>query len=214
MFRRDFLFCTMFLPTRTPALVRSVFPGMVWRFATTPDKVIYLTFDDGPIPTLTPWVLDELEKVNAKATFFCVGENAHKHPEILTETINRGHVIGNHTYNHLHGWKTAKTTYCRNVLKAGFQLKTKLFRPPYGKLSFGQYETLKKHYKIIMWSVLTKDYDQKTNPKQCLQRSLKAKSGDIVLFHDNIKARKNLEYALPRFLKHYTELGFEFRRID
>jgi len=202
----------MYLPARTPALVRSVFPGKIWSFPTS-EKEIYLTFDDGPIPELTPWVLEQLDRFNAKATFFCVGDNAEKHPEILREVLRGGHSVGNHTFNHLHGWKTPGNIYLRNVLKAGFLLKTQLFRPPYGKLSLQQYNALKNHYKIVMWSVLTKDYDRNTTQEQCLQRSLQSRPGDIVLFHDNVKARKNLEYALPRFLEHYAGKGFVFRAI-
>lgn len=217
---RDLLFysstaltCTMFIPARVPRIVKGTMSSMLWSVAPTAENIIYLTFDDGPIPVVTPWVVETLRSFNAKATFFCVGDNAAKHPELLEQLSNEGHRIGNHTFNHLNGWKTADREYLRNVIQASEVLETELFRPPYGKLKPSQSKVLRKQYRIVMWSVLTQDYDQNISGEQCLQNALSCRNGDIVLFHDSIKAEENLRYALPKFLEHYSKLGFEFRTL-
>ncbi len=207
------LLCFMFLPARVPRIVKAALSGMTWSYPVGDSNAIYLTFDDGPMPEVTSWVLDLLKQFNAKATFFCVGDNAQKYPGLLKRIMDEGHAIGNHTYNHLNGWKTNDKEYFRNIQMATNVLPTKLLRPPYGRLKPSQLKVLRKRYHIIMWSVLTQDYDQKISPEQCLENAMNARNGDIVLFHDSIKARQNLEFALPLFLENYTKMGFEFRPI-
>lgn len=187
---------------------------MRWSYPVKDHKVLHLTFDDGPIPEVTPWVLETLSKHGVKATFFCVGDNAAKHPEILSRVVADGHAIGNHTHRHLNGWKTTDRTYLRDIVEAEQYIDSKLFRPPYGRIRRTQLKTVQKKYQVIMWSVLTQDYNKSVSNEQCLSYALQAKSGDIVLFHDSIKAQDNLEYALPRFLEHYCALGYEFRVIS
>lgn len=175
------------------------------------EKRLFLTFDDGPIPEVTPWVLDVLKKYNIKAHFFCVGDNVFKHPGIYQRVLEEGHVVGNHTFNHVNGWLVRSNIYVKNILRAKTYIDSKLFRPPYGKLLRPQILWLTKHgYQIVMWDILTKDYDVSITPQQCLDRSLKAKSGSIVLFHDSLKAEKNLKYALPKFIETKLEEGYSF----
>lgn len=181
-----------------------------WEIKTN-KKVIYLTFDDGPIPEITPKVVEILAEFNAKATFFCVGENAFKHPEVLQLLIDNNHQIGNHTYNHLNAWKNDKKYYIDNVAKAQEVLNSPFFRPPYGKFNLKLLKALKKKYKIITWSVLTGDFNKKMSSEQCLYNALTyTKQGSIIVFHDSIKASEHLFYVLPRFLKHFTDKGFTF----
>lgn len=182
---------------------------------------MYLTFDDGPIPEVTPWVLEQLRKYNAKATFFCVGENLHQHPEIAKQAVAEGHVLANHTYNHLKGWQTppekyaANTTQCQQEVEQLQQSgKKKLFRPPYGRISNKQGRQLRSSYEIIMWDVLTNDYDRSLSPAACLRNSIKyTQSGSIIVFHDSLKAKRNMMYALPRFLEHFTRQGYTFETL-
>lgn len=192
-------------------------------------KEIYLTFDDGPTPEITEFVLNELKKYNAKATFFCIGKNIKNHPEIFSKIIKEGHEIGNHTQNHLNGWKNNTTKYLENVLECknvidkqtqnNSELKTKnlkLFRPPYGRVKRKQANALiKKGYKIIMWSVLSGDFDTKISKEKCLQNVLKHTSnGSIVVFHDSVKAAEKVKYVLPKVLDYFTRKGYEFKAID
>lgn len=170
-----------------------------------------MTFDDGPIPEITPWVLDILKQYGVKAHFFCVGDNVRKYPEIYQRILNEGHRVGNHTYNHVNGWTVRGNLYLKNVSKAKQYIRSNLFRPPYGKLLRPQIKWLQKEgYTIVMWDVLTKDYDAKTSPQECLNRSLKAKEGSIVLFHDSLKSEANLRYALPQFIAAKLEEGYCF----
>jgi peptidoglycan/xylan/chitin deacetylase (PgdA/CDA1 family) len=200
--------------TKTPTLISKLHrPDALWKIPTTED-IIYLTFDDGPIPEVTPFVLDELEKVGAKATFFCIGDNIRKHPDIFQEIIKRGHLIGNHTHNHLNGWKSSPKSYITNVVKCNSMYKTNLFRPPYGRLSLVQYRALRKHFRVVFWTVLSGDFDKKLSPEQCLSNCIQyTEKGSIVVFHDSLKAFKNLEYTLPRFLQHFKEKKFRFETI-
>ncbi len=178
------------------------------------EKKIYLTFDDGPIPEVTPWVLELLNKENVKATFFCVGANVEKHPENFRQILAEGHAVGNHSFNHLNGWKTNNTTYIDNVKQCSQVVDSKLFRPPYGKLRKSQSSILSNEYSIIMWNVLSGDFDKATSPEKCLQNATKhLKNGAIVLFHDSIKAKVNMEYALPRFITFAKQKGFEFEKL-
>ena len=206
------------VPAKIPKWVRLLGVGLTFRIPTEKHEV-FLTFDDGPIPELTPWVLDELAKYNAKATFFLVGENAEKYPDLVKRILGEGHKIGNHTYNHLNGFKTPVLQYVANADKCQKMLQpylreneTVLFRPPYGRLTPRQMIKLKKRaYKIILWDVLSKDYDHETRPEQCIKNVLQnVIPGSIVVMHDNLKAGKNLKAALPEILLGLKEGGFEF----
>ena len=207
---------------QTPKFVTRLFPKQIWEYSKA-NNVIYLTFDDGPIPQVSPWVLDQLNAHNAKATFFCIGKNIKNYPEIFNEIISDGHSIGNHTQNHLNGWKTTTENYIANVLEchktiAQFEklkINQPLFRPPYGKINKSQAEKiLKKGYKIIMWDVLSADFDTTISKEKCLQNVLNnAKKGSIIVFHDSLKASKKVKYALPTVLKAFSEKGFVFKKI-
>lgn len=195
---------------KTPALLSKMTKkSLLWRVETS-KKEIFLTFDDGPTPKLTEEVLAILESYNAKATFFCVGENAYAHAELMQKISHKGHRLGNHSYNHLNGWKTPNTIYIENVKKASLYIDSTLFRPPYGRISYGQIKLLKKDYRLVMWSVLSGDFDAQLSKEKCLENTLKCKKGDVVVFHDSLKAQEKLLYALPRFLAHYTKLGYKF----
>jgi peptidoglycan-N-acetylglucosamine deacetylase len=194
-------------------LGKTFFPSAVWNIPTK-EKTLYLTFDDGPVPEVTPYVLDLLKQYNAKATFFCVGENLKKHPAVFQRILKEGHAVGNHTYHHLKGWKTANENYFEDIKQCDHLVQSKLFRPPYGKMKPSQFTILNSQFSIIMWDVLSKDYDQSLTGEQCLQRVLgKAKNGSIIVFHDSVKAFDRLQYALPKVLEHFSENGFEFKKI-
>jgi peptidoglycan/xylan/chitin deacetylase (PgdA/CDA1 family) len=201
-------------------LFEILFPRYIWRIKTT-EKKIYLTFDDGPIPEVTEWVLDNLALFNAKGTFFCVGENIIKHPEILKKIINDGHLVANHTQNHLKGWKTENDLYlnnfhlCEKSIESIKKEKSNLFRPPYGQLKRKQADEILRTHKILMWSVLIKDYDGTFNEVQCLENAIKkTRNGSIVLFHDSLKAQKNLRYVLPKYLEYFSKKGYKFEIIE
>ena len=206
---------------KTQPLIKILFPKYVWSLANI-EKKVYLTFDDGPIPEITEWVLSELKRYDFKATFFCIGDNIGKHPEIFKKIIASGHQVGNHTFNHLNGWKTPTAAYIQNIEKCGDEIartsskKSKLFRPPYGKIKFSQASLARKSgYKIIMWDVLSADFDQKITPEQCLKNVLSnIASGSIIVFHDSVKAFPNLEYALPKTLEHLSENGYQCEVLD
>ena len=209
-------------------LLSSLFPELIFRINTT-EKILYLTFDDGPTEN-TPWVLAELKEYNAHATFFCIGCNAEINRDLLTETISQGHTVGNHTMNHLNGWKTSVDNYVNDVKScdvvlnelrsevgrqnSDFGLPTsnfQFFRPPHGRLTPTQYSALKENHRIVMWDVLSKDYDKNISAEKCLQRVItKAKSGSVIVFHDNVKAEKNLRYVLPRVMEYFSERNFSF----
>jgi peptidoglycan/xylan/chitin deacetylase (PgdA/CDA1 family) len=200
----------------TPWLLKKLYPKRIWDIKGG-EKCIYLTFDDGPIPDVTPFVLDVLKPYNAKATFFCIGDNVLKHPDIFEQVKAGGHSIGNHTYNHLKGWVTPDKTYLDNFLKADEVLAVKLFRPPYGRIKSSQVKLLqqaKPGLEIIMWSVLSADYDTTLKPEKCLENVLQnTGAGDIVLFHDSLKARERMEYALPKALEFWSKEGYSFKAI-
>ncbi|WP_452230934.1 MULTISPECIES: polysaccharide deacetylase family protein [unclassified Lacinutrix] len=207
-------------PVKTPLVVQKLFPKYTWEIASD-TKEIYLTFDDGPTPEITNWVLDLLKQYNAKATFFCIGNNIEKHPEIFQDIINDGHAIGNHTQNHIKGWKTSVIDYLHSAKRTydlvlnNYQIKLNLFRPPYGQITPKQGTALiKLGYKIIMWSVLSIDWDDFVSRKTCLNNVItKADSGSIVVFHDSIKASKNMQYALPKVLEYFSKKGYAFKSI-
>jgi len=197
-----------------PEIFYKVFRRYIWKVPTN-KKVLYLTFDDGPIPEVTPWVLDLLKEFNAKATFFCVGQNAEKNPAILQRILDEGHQIGNHTYNHLNAWKTTNREYFRNIQNCNKVVKSKLFRPPYGKIRMIQGWQIMRKYNIVMWDVLSGDYDVNLSADDCLKNVLNhSEPGSIVVFHDSLKAFKNLETLLPKVLNYYASLGYEFQTIN
>ena len=195
---------------KSPSILKKIFPNLIWDIKTN-EKEIYLTFDDGPHPDITPRVLEILDKYKAKATFFCVGNNVRKHPDTYELILNKGHRVGNHSYSHSNGWKVSNDDYFDDIEKADKLIRSNLFRPPYGRITPSQIKHLKKKYSIIMWSVLTYDYSKKINKEQCLKNSIaKTRPGSIVVFHDSLKSANNLFYALPMFLKHFTDKGFVF----
>ncbi len=198
-----------------PLIYRLLFPGGFWRIPSKEEKVIYLTFDDGPIPEVTPWVLDLLDKYNIKATFFCVGDNVRKHPEVYQEVLDRGHQVGNHSFNHLQGIRTLSKNYIKNVDLASEYIDSPLFRPPHGHMRIPQFQALKKKYKIILWDVVTRDYSKIQTPEQVLDNVKRyARNGSIVVFHDSLKAEKNMKYALPLAIEWLLEQGYVFKLID
>ena len=175
------------------------------------DKVIYLTFDDGPIPEATPEVLDILAKYQAKATFFMVGDNVRKYPGIFNQVVQQGHAVGNHTFHHVNGWHTPPGAYMDEVHRCREYFETNLFRPPYGRFTPSQYFLLSKEYRFILWSVLTYDFHRNTTPVECLNNANhNTGNGSVVVFHDSVKSLDNVRYALPRFLGRFLELGYRF----
>ena len=205
---------TMKLWIKTHPLVKFIFPRYIWDFKTE-EKVVWLTFDDGPIPEVTEWVLAQLELYHAKATFFCIGDNIQKYPAIFNKVTAAGHNVGNHTFNHLNGWKTQTSAYLDNVKMCAEAISkltnpTKIMRPPYGKIKRKQAQLLRKSgYKIIMWDIVSADFDQTITPETCLENVLKnIEPGSIIVFHDSVKAFRNLEYALPKTLKFLSENGY------
>jgi len=225
---------------KTPSLIKFLFRNWVWSFSKK-EKIIYLTFDDGPTSEITEWTLTQLNKYNAKATFFCIGKNIQQHPEIFKKISMNNHSIGNHTHNHLNGLNTTTSNYINNIenaencIQKNLKLKTdilslstslktscikgqtsKLFRPPYGKLRFSQSKKIrKKGYKIIMWDVLSADFDTSITKEKCLENVIKnTKNGSIIVFHDSIKASEKLKFVLPQLLEYYTFKGFIFKNIE
>lgn len=205
------------VPHKTPALLKYIWPNLVWDIPNKENKV-YLTFDDGPIPELTEWVLDTLAEFNVKATFFCVGENVKKYPEIFLKTVAAGHSIGNHTFHHLNGREVSTEEYLKDISQGEITLKdhevnTNLFRPPYGRLKRTQRKGLKGK-RVVMWDVLSKDYDQTLDAESILEGTINAtKSGSIVVFHDNVKAQKNLKAVLPKYIQYFLNQGYQFDRL-
>jgi len=197
----------------TPQYVQSLFPGLTWKVPTG-QREIYLTFDDGPIPEVTPWVLETLRKYDAKATFFCVGDNVRKYPSIYEKVIAGGHSVGNHTLNHLSGWSTENISYFHNIRHCARMVPSGLFRPPYGKLRPSQIQFLLRHYRIIMWDVLSADFDKEITPDDCYKNVIQhAGPGSIVVFHDSLKAETNLRHALPLVLEHFSNLNYTFSAL-
>lgn len=210
-------------PTKTPFVVKKLFPDYIWEISTN-KKELFLTFDDGPTPDVTDWVLDELKLFNAKATFFCIGNNVRQHQQLFNRILKEGHSIGNHTFNHIKGWKTKTNKYLENVFEAektitenfnGFP-KSKLFRPPYGQIKPNQGKKLMElGYKIVMWDVLPFDWDKTVSNQECLDIVVsKSKNGSIIVFHDSVKASNNMKFTLPKVLEHFTEKGYSFRAIS
>ena len=224
---------------KTNFLMRALYPDFIWRIPTE-NKEIFLTFDDGPIPEITEFVLEELEKYKAKATFFCIGGNIEKYPDIFQKVVNQQHTIGNHTFNHVRGWDVDDNYYIDNfneceeiivdrssmfdILFSTTEHRTsntkpkrrshRKFRPPFGRIKRGQAKEILKTHEIVMWDVLTGDYDQSLPKERVLSKTLKhIEKGSIVLFHDSIKASKNMMYALPKVLEHFSEQGYNFKAL-
>ena len=207
----------MFYLAKTPRWVRKLLVTSIWE---VPDdeKAIYLTFDDGPHPSITPFVLNELDKYGAKATFFCIGKNVEKHGEIYRQILDKGHAVGNHTHNHLNGWKTPDTDYLKDILNANRYIDSDLFRPPYGRITWSQHKQLtqlEQPFKIVMWSVLSGDFDVDLSPEKCYKNVVDhAETGSIIVFHDSEKAERRLNFALPAVLKYFSERGYVFKKIE
>ncbi len=217
---------------RTPFILPLFFPALTWRVKTI-EKELFLTFDDGPVPGPTEFVLETLKKFDAKATFFCIGDNIKKHPEIARRIISDNHQMANHTFNHLKGWGTSTEKYVSNValckkeiddlFRASVQeqvgqvavaTEKSLFRPPYGRIRSKQIKALTNNYIIVMWDVLTSDYSHSVSPENCLRGTINAtRSGSIIVFHDSLKAERNMTYVLPKYLAHFSNLGYQFKAL-
>lgn len=207
----------MFYLAKTPNWVKKLFGRSTWEMPGT-GKNIFLTFDDGPHPVITPFVLDELDKYGAKASFFCIGRNVAENPLVYKDIQARGHAIGNHTHTHLNGWKTKPGNYLADVLRAREYIDSRLFRPPYGRITRRQHRELiqlKEPFQVVMWSVLSGDFDTGLSPVQCCANVINnAQNGSIVVFHDSEKAEKRMRFALPEVLKHFSERGYTFKKIE
>ena len=197
-----------------PQILRWLYPKALWRMDRN-DKSVYLTFDDGPIPEITPWVLDLLDKYQIKATFFLVGDNVRKHPEEFKMILERGHRVGNHTFNHIRGFEYLSENYLANTDKANELIKSDLFRPPHGHMRWVQYYTLRDKYRIVMWDLVTRDYSKRLNGFDVFLKVKKyVRNGSIITFHDSLKSEKNLKYALPRSIEWLLKEGYTFKVFD
>jgi len=207
----------MFYLVKTPWLVKKlIYPGYIWHLPSK-EKKIYLTFDDGPHPVATKFVLEELKKFSAKATFFCLGKNVLAHPDLYSSILSQGHATGNHTHDHPNGWKVDDEVYFRNIALAADYIDSNLFRPPYGRITRFQAKQVieKMGMKLVMWSVLSGDFDKRLGLEDCFRNVVKACSpGAIVVFHDSEKAFDKLRYALPLVLTHFSEKGYSFKQIE
>ena len=207
-----------FYPVKTPWLFKKIYPSYLWSFDTK-EKELYLTFDDGPHPEVTHFVLKQLKRYEALATFFCIGKNVVAHPEIYQQILQEGHAVGNHTFNHLNGWKTKDDIYLKDIAEASQHINSNLFRPCYGRITSFQAKNLKAVMKgkmptIVMWDVLSGDFDTTITPQKCLANVvLKSVPGSIIVFHESDKAWSRLEYTLPRVLKYFAEKGFRFKTL-
>lgn len=213
----------MFFPHHIGKFIPSFFPNLIWQ-GKTEQKTVYLTFDDGPVPEITEFVLQELAIRNAKATFFCVGDNIAKYPQIFEKILQAGHKVGNHTHNHLNGWRHENKLYFDNIEKCQKEMdkylfpktngQKKLFRPPYGKITGKQIEKLQQDYEIVMWTLLSGDFDTTLDTQKCLEKTSKyTENGTIVVFHDSIKAAKNLQFVLPKYLDFLVQQGYQFNTL-
>ena len=217
----------MFYTAKVPWLFKKLYPSLTWE-KPTDKKVLYLTFDDGPHPTATPFVLDELKKYNAKATFFCIGKNVVEYIDVYKRILDEGHKVGNHTFNHLNGWKVSNEKYFENIFEAAKYIDSDLFRPPYGRITRFQASLLTDtkyavrnmndsnfRFKIIMWSVLSGDFDPKISPQRCSENViLNGKPGNIIVFHDSTKALDKMSFALPKVLEHFSKQGYSFKALS
>jgi peptidoglycan-N-acetylglucosamine deacetylase len=199
------------LPFFLPLLI----PSLTWKVETN-DKVVYLTFDDGPHPEITPWVLDQLKAYGAKATFFCVGQNVVNHPKTFQSVLYEGHKVGNHTFNHLSGWSHSQNAYLQNIDACAEVVNSRLFRPPYGRVVPWQIDTIKqKGYQIIMWDILTQDYNANIDIQNAITTTIrKTKPGSIIVFHDSVKAEAQLKQILPAVLQELSSQGYKFKSLS
>lgn len=204
------------LVEQAPLPYRILYRKALWRVPVAGQKTVYLTFDDGPIPEITPWVLDVLDNFGVKATFFCVGDNVRKHPDVFADVLARGHRVGNHTFHHVQGWLSTPKKFLADTNLAAKIISSNLFRPPHGHMIFPQPVLLKKHgYKIVMWDVVTRDYNPRFSPERILQNVKKyTRDGSIIVFHDSLKAEKNMKYALPRAIEWLLAQGYTFEMVD
>ena len=208
---------------KTPFWFKWIYPDYIWDMDTD-EKIIYLTFDDGPHAEATPFVLETLLKYNAEATFFCIGKNVEEHPDLYQRIIAEGHTVGNHTQNHLNGWHTTDDVYIDNVIQATKWIDSSLFRPPYGRIKKFQAKVLMQQlnqdtktipFKIIMWTVLSGDFDTDISGEKCFKNVIQStKPGSIVVFHDSAKAFERMQYALPKTLEYFSDKGYCFKAID
>lgn len=203
---------------KTPRWLKKFYPAeMVWDMPANGEPTVYLTFDDGPHPTITPWVIDTLRENGASATFFCVGNNVARYPDTYQQILDNGHTTGNHTYNHLNGWKTNNDHYVKNIGQAAHHINSRLFRPPYGRIRLSQLRKLKKtnsHWTVYMWDILSGDFDKNLTPEQCLENVLTHLApGSIVVFHDSEKAAERMQYALPRVLEHCRKNQWQMKAL-
>ncbi|RSK29623.1 polysaccharide deacetylase family protein [Hymenobacter metallilatus] len=203
-----------------PGLVQRLFPECLWTMPPATPPTLYLTFDDGPIPEETPFVLEQLARFGAQATFFCVGDNVRKHPAVARQVLAAGHRLANHTYHHLSGWSRSEAEYLADVARCQHLLQQlqpearPLLRPPYGRITRALARQLNTTHQIIMWDVLTCDYDPDFAPEQCLATAVRlTRPGSIIVFHDSLKASRNLRYVLPRYLAHFAGLGYRFAKL-
>lgn len=200
---------------RPPLLYRLLFPEAIWRIKRNRRKVVFLTFDDGPIPEVTPWVLDTLDRYGIKATFFMVGDNVARHPELLAEVRRRGHSVGNHTMHHLQGMKVSSYRYMHDITEANDFVDSPLFRPPHGLLRWKQARAIKDRYNLVMYDLVTRDYSAKLKPNQVLNNVKRyARNGSIIVFHDSLKAEKNMKEVLPQAIEWLLSRGYEFEPIS
>jgi peptidoglycan/xylan/chitin deacetylase (PgdA/CDA1 family) len=203
----------MFYLVKTPWWLKKIYPGLVWRMPGE-EKTVYLSFDDGPHPEITPFVMEQLKRYGASATFFCIGKNVNAYPQIYRQILLEGHRVGNHTQNHLNGWKVADDRYIENVREAAKYVDSELFRPPYGRIGALQAKVLKGapfNYRIVMWDVLSGDFDVSLDAQRCARNVTRhAGPGSIVVFHDSEKAFDRLRDALPVVLEHFSEKGYRF----
>ena len=199
---------------RISPIARKYYPELIWSVETD-EKVLFLTFDDGPTPHVTDWVLDQLKNYDAKATFFCLGKNVRDQPAIYQRILDRGHAVGNHTFDHAKGWFTPTFAYLKSVLRCEKYVDSTLFRPPYGRIRKSQIRALLDRFRIVMWDVLSEDYNQSASPESCLKKVIsQSKSGSIIVFHDSKKAQKNLSQVLPSVLDHFSSQGYVFRALS
>lgn len=196
---------------KIPAFIERMFPSIIWN-KERDKKILYLTFDDGPDEKLSPFILDELKKYDAKATFFYLGCQVEKHPHIVRQCLDKNHKLGNHTYSHLNGWNTKNSAYLKDIKKAKKLIDSPLFRPPYGRIKPSQIKALKAHYTIVMWDVLSWDFDKNTTNEECYKNIVNnAKNGSIIVLHENEKSIEKVKYILPKILNHYIALGYSFK---
>jgi len=197
-----------------PKFLKKLFPSFIWSIDNEKDGV-YLTFDDGPRPEVTPWILDQLDRHNAKATFFCIGKNVEMFPELYNEILKRGHAVGNHSYSHVKGWGMDTGLYVRDIDTASDLIHSNLFRPPYARIGPNQASVLSERYKIVMWNVVSRDYSRRVSEKQCVKNVLPhLKPGAIIVFHDSIKSSRNLWHTLPVVLDEIDFRGYKCKKIE